>query len=76
MPDRQMILDHLRLAESHVSLGQEHIVRQRQLVAELKRDGHDPGDAGKLLAQFEELQAMHVADRDRLIGELAEAGGD
>jgi hypothetical protein len=76
MPDKQMILDHLRLAEGHVSLGQENILRQRQIVAELERDGHDPIDAGKLLAQFEELQAMHVADRDRLIGELAEAGGD
>lgn len=48
-------------------------MRQREIVAELERDGHDVSEARKLLVQFEELQAMHVADRDRLIDELAAA---
>jgi hypothetical protein len=44
--------------------------RQREIVAELKRHGHEWRQAMDLLHQFEEKQAMHVADRDRLRKEL------
>jgi hypothetical protein len=33
-----------------------------------------PVPARRLLAQFEELQALHIADRDRLRRELAALG--
>jgi hypothetical protein len=73
MPDKSMILDHLELARRHVAEGEEHIVRQRAIVAGLERDGHDTFEAKASLAQFEELYRLHVADRDRLEKELAEA---
>jgi hypothetical protein len=41
----------------------------------LERDGHSEpyvSQARALLAEFESIQAMHVADRDRLERELAE----
>jgi hypothetical protein len=36
----------------------------------LERQSHDAGEARRLLRQFEELQALHVAGRDRLRREL------
>jgi hypothetical protein len=72
--DRQMILDHLGKAEQHVALGYQHIERQRALVEQLVRDGHadEATRAAELLARFEEMQTLHIADRDRLRKELAE----
>jgi hypothetical protein len=67
------LLDHLALAEEHVARGAENVARQREMIAELERDGHDAKQARAMLAEFEQLQAMHVADRDRLIGELQDA---
>lgn len=58
-------------AEKHILAGERHLTRQREIVAELERDGHDIGEAQKLLASFEGLQEMHVADRDRLRKKLA-----
>jgi hypothetical protein len=41
----------------------------------LARDGHDTVLIRKLLAEFEKLLALHIADRDRLIGQLADHRG-
>jgi hypothetical protein len=68
--DRATIELHLTQAERHVSEGERHIKRQRELVAELERDGHDISKAVSLLARFQEMQELHVADRDRLRNEL------
>ncbi len=68
--DRRMLLEHLAKANEHVELGERHVRRQRELVAELERDGHDTREARKLLEQFEKLQDMHKADRDRIEREL------
>jgi hypothetical protein len=72
--DRQMILDHLAQAEGQVALGEAHIARQREILANLTRDGQTEaaGRAAELLAQFEQTQTLHVSDRDRLRLELAE----
>jgi len=69
--DRALILEHLAKAEEHVAKGEEHVRRQRELVAELARDGHDTGTARAVLGTFEELLAAHVADRERITKELA-----
>ena len=68
--DRRMIEAHLALTERHVAEGKRHVARQRELVAELERDGHDTATALDLLRQFEELQALHVADRNRHVRAL------
>lgn len=67
-----VLLEHLAQAERHVRQGAEHIRRQREIIAELEGHGHDSTAAKKLLTQFEEMQALHIADRDRLKSELAE----
>ncbi|HTP83793.1 MAG TPA: hypothetical protein VMQ11_12665 [Alphaproteobacteria bacterium] len=68
--DRRMLIEHLAKANKHVEAGERRVLRQRELVAELERDGHDTAAARQLLVQFEKLQEMHKADRDRLERDL------
>jgi len=70
MIDRQLWQEHLAQAERHVAQGQQHVTRQRRVIAELECDGHDAKAARQLLKQFEEMLALHIADRDRLREEL------
>jgi len=67
--DRQMIIDHLEVSGGHVE-STLHVERQRRLITEPVCSGHSTGRSEALLAQFEKLPAMHIADRDRLLGEL------
>jgi hypothetical protein len=68
--DKAMIAKHLAIVERHVTEGQRHIDRQREIVRELQRDGRDPATAMSLLRQFEDMQTLHIQDRDRLRSEL------
>ena len=69
--DRAVILNHLAQAERHVAEGEQHIIRQREIIEMLARQGHDTKAADELLGQFEQTLAAHIADRDRLRAELA-----
>lgn len=68
-----MIEQHLAQAEGHVTLGERHIARQKEIVAEMERDGHVDGaeTARDLLATFETTQRSQVENRDRRRAELA-----
>ena len=68
--DRAILLDHLALAERHVAEGDRHLMRQREIVAEIEEAGRDSALARGLLLTFEGSQATHIADRDRLLREL------
>lgn len=70
---RKALLDHLAQAERHIADGTAIIDKQKLLVLELERDGHDTSRSRDLLHQFEELQELHIADRERLIAELAKS---
>ena len=70
--DRVTLKRHLTKVEAQVAITAQNVARQRELVAELERDDHDASQANQMLAQFLDLQAMHIADRDRLIKELSE----
>jgi hypothetical protein len=72
---RAIIAEHLAQAEEHVVSGDRAIIRQRELILDLEREGHEPGEARRLLVTFEEVQKLHVADRERLLTELADAKG-
>ncbi|WP_120708254.1 hypothetical protein [Rhizobium jaguaris] len=69
--DRELLEQHLKLAKQHVAQGRRHIIRQKQIIFELARGQHDTSQARQLLSTFEELQLMHVAERNRLQKELA-----
>jgi hypothetical protein len=75
MDRRAMIEDRLAMAERHVTAGERCVAEQRARVAALERDGHDTTEPLLLLGQFQEVQELHVADRDRLRNELAGLGG-
>jgi hypothetical protein len=66
-----MVERHLALAKQHVALGEAAIASQRELVYQV--DGLDSTMALQLLDSFLELQAMHVADMERLQKELSDA---
>jgi hypothetical protein len=72
--DRRMILDHLQEAERHVADGARLFERQRAIIEERRRDGHDVKRAETLLQTMQELQRMHIDHLDTLRKELAEAG--
>jgi hypothetical protein len=72
----KMLEEHLAQCERHVALGERHLSRQREIIAELDRGGHDSTKARELLVIFGETQAMHVAHRDRLRDELANAAAN
>jgi hypothetical protein len=65
-------MGHLLQSENHVVRGERHIERQREIAASLeKTDRQEARRARDLLAQFEEMQVMHIVFRDRLRSELA-----
>lgn len=68
--DKQLVEQHLKLAKQHVAQGRRHITRQKQIIFELTQGQHDTSQARRLLSTFEELQQMHVAERNRLQKEL------
>ena len=72
--DRALWQEHLAQAERHVTLGETHIAKQRAIVAELERDRRDARIARDLLAELEQMQTLHVANRDRLREDLGVRG--
>jgi uncharacterized coiled-coil protein SlyX len=68
--DRSALQDHLAAAERHLDEAEWQAANQRELVAELERNGLDTAEPARLLAELEDLLAAHVADCDRLRKEL------
>ena len=60
----------LERAQHHVAEGLEHIARQRRLISELERDGHDTRLARELLTSLEETQALYESTLARVTYEL------
>jgi hypothetical protein len=59
--DRAIIQDHLAQAERHVSQGERHLSRQREIIADLERDGHDSSVAQALSRTNGLLRRARVA---------------
>ncbi|RVD33785.1 hypothetical protein EN742_28990 [Mesorhizobium sp. M4A.F.Ca.ET.020.02.1.1] len=57
----------LAMLEQHVLLGQRHIARQREIVADFHHKGFRADLAEDLLTLFEQMQLLHVAHRDRIL---------
>jgi hypothetical protein len=70
--DREMLKSHLTQVEEHIATGGKNIARQRDLIAQLERDGYDTASAKTFLREFEQLQARHIAEREQLLRELSE----
>ena len=70
MPQIDMLREHLAQAESHIAIGEEHLRKQRRIIAELEEHGHNTKMARELLKEFEDVQTMHVADKERVLKEI------
>ncbi len=70
--DKKVLLRHLDEARTHIALGDKHIARQREIVAEFEKagDGDDLVTAKALLESYMQLQAMHIADLQGIEREL------
>ena len=68
---RSMLLDHLAQVECHVSEGEWHLLRQREIVDELERHGRGNSQTTKvareILTSFEKAQSSHLNHRARLL---------
>lgn len=60
----------LVMLERHVLLGERHIARQREIVADFHRKGLRTDLAEDLLALFEQMQVLHISHRDRIAAHL------
>jgi hypothetical protein len=70
--DRGILLEHLQQARAHIAEGERHIRRQREIIDELERGGHNSELARELLATLEQVQETHVAAGERLVKMLEE----
>jgi hypothetical protein len=68
--NRELLEKGLVEAEHRLARAERHLDNQLEFVARLEHDGRDPSQALALSHQFEQLHAMHTADRDRLSEEL------
>jgi hypothetical protein len=59
-------------AEEHAATLASQIALQREILAELERDGGQTGPVVHLLSFLEETRAHRMAERDRLRDSLAE----
>ena len=73
--DYETLGRRLAEAEDQVELGARNVTRQREIVAQLERDGFDTLGARALLIEFEEAQTAYIAERDRLRREVESGSG-
>ena len=71
--NRAMVERHLKETEQHIMLGLKHLTRQHEIIAELRRDGHDTVQAEELLVTLEQSQELHNTTRARILDELGSA---
>jgi Tfp pilus assembly protein PilN len=69
--NREVILEQLMQAERNIGTGECESTRLRQDLARLERAGDTTDDARQALQTCEQLQALHRAERTRLLAELS-----
>ncbi len=73
--DRERLEKHLAMAERHIREGEQHISRQRVIIARLEGAGLGgsvtANIARELLASLERYQALAISERDDLTTELS-----
>jgi hypothetical protein len=70
MPNREQELHDLERADQHIEAARKRVARQRELVAELERDGHDATRAQALLKTMEAVLVTFEAHRETILEAL------
>jgi hypothetical protein len=68
--DRSLLQRHLARVEQRIGESEKIIARQNAIAAQQEGAGFRTKTARELIAQFEQLLAMQIADRDRLRREI------
>jgi hypothetical protein len=69
--DREIILEHLTHAEQRIGYGECEATRLRRDLTQLERAGDATMDARQALQLCEQSQALHRAERARLLAALS-----
>jgi hypothetical protein len=72
--ERLLLCQRVEEAKRHVDDNECRLARQRQILADLERRGHDTTVALESLERLEKMQCAHVAELDRVLVELDELG--
>ncbi len=72
--DRETIKQYLDQTEKHLATSDKLVADQKALIALLEERGRDTARSKTTLAHLEEMQRLHVADRDRLLQALRKLG--
>ena len=75
MLNRSLQAQHLSNLVDYLIAGARHIERQKGLIKELERDGHDTAQAQQTLKQMEELHKIYLSEKNRLLKEVAQDEG-
>ena len=67
--------DHLALADRHIAECRAHIARQREIIEELRRDGHETDLAETLLDVLETSLRAFERHRDLILDRLEDEHG-
>jgi hypothetical protein len=57
----------LQMVDDHIAQGEQHVIRQHELIAWLKERGHPTDIAEQLLAEFEATLHQHRAHRELML---------
>jgi hypothetical protein len=71
--NRDFVERALAQAERHVARGEVIIARQRAMITTWEQSGRNAALCKEFLSVFEDSQRWHIADRDRLRKDLANA---
>jgi hypothetical protein len=71
--DYETLSQRLARLEKQVAEGERHLQMQRLTVENTEREGQSSATERRILRQLELVQAVEVADRDRVRGELQRA---
>jgi hypothetical protein len=74
--DSDRLLIDLKQVNRQIERVEDHIARQRRIIAELKGQTGFALTANELLDKFRILQAQHLDRRKRLLMELGNEGGE
>jgi len=70
VPHEHILREPLAQAEEHIAQGEAHLSKQRRIIADLEEHGHDTKRARDFLKELEQVQELHLADKERVAREL------
>ena len=68
--DRSLLQRHLARVEQRIAESEKIIARHKAIAAQQEGAGFRTTTARELIAQFEQLLELQIADRDRLLDKL------